>query len=88
MNGTGNQIKMPPMLKKRWHKAICTAPNLRLTRDAIKAVHVVPMLAPSVMGSIFASGNTPRPQRGVNAAVVTELDWTMSVMPNPMRMAT
>ena len=84
MGGAGNHIRIPVMLKQRWHKAICTAPNLRLTRDAIIAVTVVPMFAPRVKGSIFTSGSTPIAQSGVNAEVVTELDWTRIVTPRPI----
>ena len=50
-------------------------------------VKVVPMLAPRVMGSILATGKTPMPTKGVRAEVVTELDWTMMVMPKPTKMA-
>lgn len=91
MNGTGYQIKMPDMLKNKWHSETCN--DLRTdwrSSDAIAAriaVHVVPIFEPRVSGYILSSVITPTPTRGVSAEVKMLDDCTSIVMRAPIRIA-
>ena len=88
MYGTGYQIRMPMMLKNRWHSATCHASTgLEDTTVApMMPVSVVPMFAPSVSGNISSRLIRPTAQSGVSVDVVIELDWTRIVITSPMPM--
>ena len=84
IKGTGYQIIVPVMLKKRWAKATWRESTLSETKEAMSAVIVVPRLAPKVKGNIDSRGITPIPTNGVKTEVVIEEDCTNMVRRAPM----
>ena len=91
ITGTGYQMRMPKMLKKRCESAtwrVCWKTSRLDARAARMAVKVVPMLAPSVSGYMRSRCRIPTPTSGVRADVKTELLCTNIVKPAPINMAT
>mmetsp|Transcript_42066 Transcript_42066/g.100261 ORF Transcript_42066/g.100261 Transcript_42066/m.100261 type:complete len:94 (+) Transcript_42066:224-505(+) len=87
IGGAGNQMRIPMMLNNRWQSAIWMLFAFMTASAANIEVKVVPMFAPSVIGSILATGSTPMPTNGVKAEVVTELDCTIKVKATPNSIA-
>ena len=84
-------MRIPMMLKNRCTNAVCTDgfkyfPSA--AKLASKAVVVVPMLLPSVMGYAVSKETSPAPHNGVNVDVNTEDDLTSIVINVPMRIPT
>ena len=55
-------------------ESIVSLANPPVTNDASNPVHVVPILAPSVIGYICSNDTIPNPTKGVSAEVVTDED--------------
>ena len=60
---------------------------MSVARDAMKAVIVVPMFAPSMSGKAFSRESTPEEQSGTSKEVVMLEDWTEMVIAAPARIA-
>ena len=90
IKGIGYQIRIPVKLKNRWHKAIWNADTIlspEVAKAASRAVDVVPMLAPSIMGNTLSTVTNPIPTNGVRADATTELLCTKIVTTAPTRIA-
>jgi hypothetical protein len=86
MKGTGYQITIPKMLKKKCANATCIAAEVDETSAAIIDVIVVPMFAPSVRGYICCRETMSNPTSGVKTEVVTLELCTAMVRPQPIIM--
>ena len=79
---TGMKIRTPPTLNTKWLRAVFLA-AMSILNTAIKAVAVVPMLAPMMSGTAFCREIRPCCAKTMAIPVVTELDCTSAVNRQP-----
>ena len=80
--GIGRKINTPIRLNKKWAMAILIA-AFELNVAAIKAVTVVPMLAPKINGTADFNFTTFFATNGTTIEVVTVLDRMAAVVNKP-----
>ena len=73
MKGKGRKMATPIRLNNKWQIAMAMAAS-DLNEAAIRAVMVVPILAPITNGKAFLSDSLPVAARGTINVVVIELD--------------
>ena len=75
-------------MKKTWQREICKDLGSPVATAAIRAVVVVPILAPTVIQYILSNVTRSNPTKGVIVEVTTELLWITIVIPMPRISAT